>query len=204
MRRSWRRCLAGGEQGTGVPRHAPRAFPSNMLSDSRPIRHNDRPRGSPETGEGRLPCGIPLRGGNRNGALRTLRRKIASLQAARRRPPAVRVLAVKLLAAGAAGPVWLEIRPRSGMAAILIWRPEPCRGWAGSATALPLKTVAGGRDAVVRPTGSAKDPPIPQTVRRQADWPVVSAIPGHREAPAQSSAPCAAIHRCWSARRSTV
>ena len=52
--------------------------------------------------------------------------------------------------------------------------------------------------------GSAKDPPIPQTDRRQADWPVVSATPGHWEAPAQSSAPCAAIHRRWSARRSTV
>ena len=128
MRRNWRRCSAGGEQGTGVPRRAPRAFPFNMLSDSRPIRHKDRPRGSPESGEGQLPCGTPLRGGIRNGALRTLRRNIASLQAARRQPPAVRVLAVKLLAAGAAGPVWLEIRPRSGMPAILFGGPSRARG----------------------------------------------------------------------------
>ena len=75
-----------------------------------------------------MPCGIPLRGGNRDGALRTLRRNIASLQAARRQPPPVRVLAVKLLAAGAAGPVWLEIRPRSGMPAILSCGPSRARG----------------------------------------------------------------------------
>ena len=127
MRRHWRRCSAGGEQGIGVPRCAPRAFPSNMLSDTRPIGHNDRPRGSPETGEVLLPCGIPSRGRNRNGAFPTLRRNVASRQAARRQPPAVRVLAVKLLAA-AAGPVWLEIRPRSGMPAILSCGPKRAKG----------------------------------------------------------------------------
>lgn len=130
MRRHWRRCSAGGKQGIGVPRRAPRAFASNMLSDSRPIGHNDRPRGSSETGEVLLPCGIPLRGRNRNDAFRTPRQNIGSLQAARQQPPAVRVMNVKLLASAAAGPLWLEIRPRSRMPAILLAaRAVPRADW---------------------------------------------------------------------------